>query len=130
MVADAMTLPAGSGLVGQPLTLLSVLASTPDRRQQLETVRAYWQLLQAVAEYHFCLDHAQRLDRIKPVDGESPWLRLAKASAAAMRCWPWASVSRRDRLRGRTGRTAFAAVAGAGRRPSTDYGAPRPSSSR
>ncbi len=84
MVADAMQLPKGSTLTGQPLTLLSVLELTPDRRQQLELTRAYWDLAQAAAEYHFCLDHAQDLERIKPTDNEPASLRLARASAAAM----------------------------------------------
>ena len=39
MVADAIRLPTGSTVSGQPLSLLSVLASTPDRRQQLELTR-------------------------------------------------------------------------------------------
>jgi hypothetical protein len=84
MVADAILLPKGSTLTGQPLTLLSVLGSTPDRRQQLEMTRAYWYLVQAVAEYHFCLDHAQELEGIKPTGHEPASLRLARASAAAM----------------------------------------------
>ena len=84
MVAEAIRLPSGSPLTGQPLTLLSVLASTPDRRQQLEMTRAYWRLAQAVAEYHFCLDHSEQLERIKPAGDEPASLRLARASAAAM----------------------------------------------
>jgi len=107
MVADAIRLPAGSSLTGQPLHLVSVLASTADRHQQLEMTRAYWRLTQAVAEYHFCLDHSGRLERLKPPShnvaqppsaveqwstqpgaavpqgAEPASLRLARASAAA-----------------------------------------------
>ena len=46
--------------------------------------RAYWRLAQAVAEYHFCLDHSGRLGRIKPAGAEPASLRLARASAAAV----------------------------------------------
>jgi hypothetical protein len=84
MVADAARLPSGSTIGGQPLTLLNVLGSTPDRRQQFEMARAYWHLMQAVGEYRFCLDHVQNLGRLKPPGGEPASLRLARASAAAM----------------------------------------------
>lgn len=80
MVADAMLLPSGSAITGQPWTLVSVFSSTPDRRQQMELARAYWRLVQAVAEYHFCFDHAQRLERVGTADNGT---RLARASAAA-----------------------------------------------
>ena len=84
MVAAALVLPAGSTLTGQPLTLFSVLSSTADRRQQLELTRAYWHLVQAVAGYRFCLDHAQQIERAKPASNEPAELRLARASTAAM----------------------------------------------
>lgn len=80
MVADAMLLPSGSTITGQPWTLVSVLSSTPDRRQQLELTRTYWRLAQAVADYHFCFAHVQRLDRMGASDNAA---RLARASAAA-----------------------------------------------
>ena len=84
MVAAAIMLPPGSTLSGQPLTLVSVLSSTPDRRQQLEMTRVYWSLAQSVAEYHYCFDHAQELAKLKPSGSETASLRLAQASAAAM----------------------------------------------
>lgn len=84
MVADAVRLPSGSMLTGQPLSLLSALASTSDRHQQLEITRAYWRLAQAVADYHFYLDHTGRLERIKAAGPEPASLRLARASAAAV----------------------------------------------
>jgi len=81
MVAAAILLPAGSTITGQPITLLSVLGSTSDRRLQLELTRTYWNLVEAVAEYHFCFDYAQQLSRINGSDED---LRLARTSAAAM----------------------------------------------
>jgi hypothetical protein len=81
MVADAMTLPAGSKLAGQPWTLLNVLSTTADRRQQLELTRAYWRLVQAVGEYHFCTDHATRLTRLTASEAAT---RLRQAEAGAM----------------------------------------------
>ena len=83
MVATAMVLPPGSTLTGQPWTLFNVLSATADRRQQLEMTRAYWRLVQAVAEYHFCGEHAGRLARMKSPGGDAA-TRLAQASAAAM----------------------------------------------
>jgi hypothetical protein len=82
MIANAIVLPPGSTLSGQPWTLLSVLAATSDR-QQLELTRAYWHMVQAVAEYHFCLDHAQKLASTKPGGDEAAAGRLAQASAVA-----------------------------------------------
>jgi hypothetical protein len=84
MVAEAMRLPSGGAIVGQPVSLAGVLASTQDRRQQLEMTYAYWRLVQAVAEYHYCVEHAQNTERLKPASGEPASLRLARASAAAM----------------------------------------------
>ena len=81
MVAAAIQLPAGSTVTGQPITLLSVLGSTSDRRLQLELTRTYWRLVQSVAEYHFCFDYVQQLGSMRASDDE---LRLARASAAAM----------------------------------------------
>jgi hypothetical protein len=84
MVAKAMQLPTGITVSGQPVTLVNALSSTMDRRQQLEITRTYWRLAQAVAEYHYCLDHAHTLEQIPASRGETASLRLARASAAAM----------------------------------------------
>ena len=77
-------LPAGSTLTGQPLSLLNVLASTPDRRQQLEMTRAYWRLAQAVADVSLLPGSCRAAGRIKPAGDEPASLRLARASATAM----------------------------------------------
>ena len=84
MVADALLLPSGAALTGQPMTLVSVLSSTMDRRQQLGMTRAYWRLAQAVAEYHFCFDHAHNLEQLESHGNRPASLRLVRASAAAM----------------------------------------------
>lgn len=84
MVAEAMRLPNGSALGGQPVTVLSVLASSADRRQQLELMRAYWRLVQAMGEYRFCSEHVKNLGSVEPGGKESASLRLARASAEAM----------------------------------------------
>jgi hypothetical protein len=81
MVANAMTLPTGSTVAGQPWTLLNVLSTTADRGQQLELTRAYWRLVQAVGEYHYCADHATRLARLKASEAA---IRLRQAEAGAM----------------------------------------------
>ena len=84
IVANAMVLSPGSTPAGQPWTLFNVLSSTTDRRQQLEMTRAYWRLVQAIAEDHFCADHAGRLGRMNSAGGDAATPRLAQASAAAM----------------------------------------------
>jgi hypothetical protein len=83
MVAEALMLPAGSALTGQPLTLLRVLSSTPDRRRQLQLTKTYWRLAQAVANYHFCRNRADELAKLSPRAEEAAAARLARASSAA-----------------------------------------------
>ena len=83
MVAEALMLPAGNALTGQPLTLLRVLSSTPDRRRQLELTKTYWRLAQAVANYHFCWNRANQLEKLLPRAEDAAAARLARASAAA-----------------------------------------------
>ncbi len=83
IVAEAMLLPAGNALTGQPYTLLSAIGSTTDRRGQLEAAHAYWRLVEAVADYRFCLDHIQAFERIKTGGRNEASLRLAKATATA-----------------------------------------------
>jgi hypothetical protein len=62
MVAEAIRLPGGDAVAGKPVTLLAAVSSAFDRRQQLEIVLAYWRLAQAVAEYHYCLDHTKAFE--------------------------------------------------------------------
>ncbi len=83
IVAEAMQLPAGSAVTGQRLTLLAALSSTPDRGQQLKTVRAYWRLVQAAANYTFCRDYVKGLERIKMGGQGDASLRLAATAATA-----------------------------------------------
>lgn len=84
MVAEALVLPAASRLTGQPLTLLTALSSTFDRRQQLAVTQAYWRLAEAVAVYHFSLDHDRQLEGLEAGAGEASMLRAARASSAAL----------------------------------------------
>ena len=76
-------MPPGSALAGQPWTLFNVLSATADRRQQLELTRAYWRLVQAIAEYHFCWEHAGRLGGLKSPGGNAAAFRVGQASAGA-----------------------------------------------
>jgi hypothetical protein len=83
IVVQAMQLPAGSPVVGQPMTLLAALGSTADRSQQLKVVRAYWRLVQSAAEYSFCRDYVKALARIKPGGPADASVKPATAAAAA-----------------------------------------------
>ena len=83
IVTEAMLLPVGSTVAGQPLTLLAALGSIGDRGQQLRIVRAYWRLTQAIAEYHFCADHAKTLGQIRSTGRGDALVRLAEATATA-----------------------------------------------
>jgi hypothetical protein len=83
IVSQAMLLPTGSTIAGQPLTLLTALSSTPDRGQQLQIVRTYWRLTQAVAEYHYCWDYAKTIEQIKTASRGNASIRSAEAAATA-----------------------------------------------
>ena len=83
MVADAVRLPAGAAVTGQPLTLLAALSPTVDRRGQLEIVRAYWRLFEAVAEYRYALDYAKSVEPLRGRGNEEASLRAVRAAAAA-----------------------------------------------
>ena len=68
MVAEAMRSPGGE-ISGKPLALLAAVSSGADRRQQFEIVLTYWRLAEAVADYHYCLNHAKTLDSLGAVRG-------------------------------------------------------------
>ncbi|MEN6458641.1 MAG: hypothetical protein ABFC63_06890 [Thermoguttaceae bacterium] len=82
-VADAMRLPAGAALSGQPLTLVAALGHVADRRTQLDAVRAYWRLLAAVGEYRFALDHSKTIEGLTARGRDEATLRAARSAAAA-----------------------------------------------
>jgi hypothetical protein len=84
LIAEALTLPAGSALTGQPLPLVQALSVTADRRQQLAITHAYWQTAEAVAKYHYCLDHANQLGRLQSPPSEEASLQAARSAATAM----------------------------------------------
>ena len=83
LVADALTLPPGHTLSGRPVSLLSVMATVPQRQRQIEAVHAYWRLAEAVGEYHFSHERQQRLARLPAGSDEAAEVRTARAVAAA-----------------------------------------------
>ena len=83
VVEQSLTLPPGCMLAGQPLSLVTVLASTPERQQQIELTHAYWRLAEAVAEYRFCWLENRQIAALQADASEAAALRLAKASSAA-----------------------------------------------
>ena len=83
LVADALALPPGSTIIGQPVSLASVVATVPERQRQIEAVHAYWRLAEALGEYHFSHERQQRLARLRAGNGEAADLRTAQAIAAA-----------------------------------------------
>ena len=88
MLAEAMELPSGHKLSGQPLALLAALSSTTDRKLQIEVIHAYWQLTDAVCVYHFALNHDRQLKLIDGQQGlpeeDAALLRTARASSGAL----------------------------------------------
>ena len=83
MVTEALTLPDGATLTGQPLTLLKALSSARGSRQQAEATHAYWRLTTAMAEYCSRFEECEQLWRIEGRLEDAMMLRTARASAAA-----------------------------------------------
>ncbi|MGA2258785.1 MAG: hypothetical protein ABSG53_29310 [Thermoguttaceae bacterium] len=84
LVADALTLPPGSTISGQPVSLVSVVATVPGRQRQIGAVHAYWRLAEAVGEYHFCHERQQRIAPLRAENGEAAdLLRAVQAVATA-----------------------------------------------
>jgi hypothetical protein len=84
LIAEAMSLPPDSSITGQPLPLVQALSVSADRRQQLAITRVYWQTIEAVAKYRYCLDHASQLGRVQSKRGDEASLQAARAAANAM----------------------------------------------
>ncbi len=85
LVAEAMMLPPGHTLTGQPMTLASTLGAVRDRAEQLEVVRAYWRLVEAVAVYRFQLDYERRLEGVQAPPEQAARLAAIRAAAKAQR---------------------------------------------
>jgi len=83
LVAEALVPRPGAELAGQPLSLAGALASSPDRARQLDTVRAYWRLVEAVGEYHAAADASAQLAQIAPRPEDAMLVTAAEASGAA-----------------------------------------------
>ncbi len=83
LLADALSLPPGSTIVGQPVSLASVVATAPERSRQIEAVHAYWRLAEALGDYHLSHERQQRLARLPAAKDEAADLRTAQAIAAA-----------------------------------------------
>ena len=83
MIVEALAPRAGTALTGQPLTLAAALGATAERRQQWEVTQAYWGLVEAVALYHFCLDHQKQLSQWTARPENALLLRTAQASSLA-----------------------------------------------
>jgi hypothetical protein len=82
-VTDALTLPPGSTISGQPVFLVSVVATVPQRQRQIDAVHAYWRLAEAAGEFRVSYERQQRLARLRAGNGEAAELRTAQAVAAA-----------------------------------------------
>ncbi len=65
-----------------PLTLLDVLGSLVDMRQQQQAVHAYWKLSAALAEWRLARDQRQRYEQMESVVAQ--WSRARGRSAAVL----------------------------------------------
>ena len=82
LAAEAIRLPEGAGLSGQPLSLLDAIGAAADRRRQTEIVHAYWGLAEALGEYRYAIEYARSLETAE--GGQDAGLRSFRAAAAAL----------------------------------------------
>jgi hypothetical protein len=83
LVAEALTLPTGGTVAGQPWPLSQAIAATPDRKQQLVIIHNYWQLAEAVAKYRFAFDQSQEIEQLQARPADEASLKAARAAASA-----------------------------------------------
>jgi hypothetical protein len=83
LVVEAVTLPSGSAVTGQPLTLVQALSASPDRRLQLAITHAYWQAVEAAAKYNYHVKLMDRLGRLPSGASEQAALQAAHSAATA-----------------------------------------------
>ena len=83
LVAEALMLPPGHTLTGQPMNLASVLANLRDGGEQLAAISAYWQLTEAVGRYRFQLDYDRQLQQLRAGANESARMAAARAASKA-----------------------------------------------
>ncbi|MFH1921138.1 MAG: hypothetical protein ABIP48_14815 [Planctomycetota bacterium] len=101
LVAQALALPDGATLTGQPLTLVKALSSAEDGRRQLEVAHAYWRLTLAVAEYRLRLEEYGQLGQIEARGEDALMFETARTSAAAaLRMAQVAALSAQHELAG------------------------------
>lgn len=82
-VDAALTLAPQSRLSGRRVTIGSALSAVVDRRRQLEVCHAYWRLAEAVADYHFALEHENQLQHLQAAADDAAAWRAALASSSA-----------------------------------------------
>jgi hypothetical protein len=83
VVAAVLTPPAGSSLIGRPVTLVEALMAARERSQQLQVTRAYWRLTAAAGDYRLGWDASEQLRRIEVKPKDVLLVRSARASALA-----------------------------------------------
>jgi hypothetical protein len=85
LLSQVMTAPNERSLAGKPLSLSAALERVNGSASQLKTVKAYWLLSAAVADYHYALDEERFLASMTPPRPahERASLRAAQAAAEA-----------------------------------------------
>jgi hypothetical protein len=81
LLRQALTAQEEASLPGRPVALKTLLGPQPAGTRQLDTVRAYWRLTRAVADYHYAVDEHRFLAAV-PV-GREDQLSFAAAQASA-----------------------------------------------
>ncbi len=83
LVAEALMLPAGHSLSGQPIALASALSSRRERAEQLETIWTYWRLAEAVAVYRFQHEYDRRLHDLEAKPEQAARMAAVRAASRA-----------------------------------------------
>ncbi len=81
LLRQSLQAPDENPIPGRPVALRTLLGHAAGESRQVETVRAYWRLTRAVADYHFAVAEHQFLAAVPA--GREDQLSLAAAQASA-----------------------------------------------
>lgn len=79
VLSTALNYQHEGAITGYPIRMEQVLAAAPDGTSRRAAVRAYWNLVVSIADYHHALDEADRLNQVAASSGD----KLIEAGAAA-----------------------------------------------
>lgn len=82
VLSSALNLDHERAITGYPIRLEQVIAASPDTQARRIAVRAYWNLVISIADYHFALDEFDLISQVAARQ-DDPLIEAASAAAEA-----------------------------------------------